>query len=167
MTRLQQEAAAARELIEQLRIIDLADDEQLVEDTIEGQTELKEIVSWALRKIAEAEALEAGAKAARDQAAARAARFEARAARFREAITEALGIVGLKRLELPEATLSVSTRAPSVIVTDATLVPAAYQRTKTVTEPDKAAIKAALEAGTYVEGATLSNPRPSLTIRRT
>ena len=155
----------ARALIEALAAIG-KDDEETVELSIASETDLKEVCSWALGKIAEAEALEDGAKAAKAAAGIRAARFAARVERLRAALAEALGIAGMRGLVLPEATLSLMQLAPSVRVTDEEAVPEAYKRQVVTTTIDKRALGAALKAGTYVPGATLSNATATLVIRR-
>jgi len=68
----------------------------------------------------------------------------------------------LRKMELPEATLSIRSVAPSVIITDEENLPdiaCKFER-----KPDKAKIKELLASG-WVAGATLSNGTKSLTIR--
>ena len=57
------------------------------------------------------------------------------------------------------------TSSKAVVVLSEGLLPAAYIRVKTTREPDKAAIKEAIEGGAEVPGATLEE-RYSATIRR-
>ena len=53
---------------------------------------------------------------------------------------------------------------PSVSITDETLIPEEYLRTKTEITPDKVAIRAAISAGGTVPGATIER-NPSLQIK--
>jgi hypothetical protein len=53
----------------------------------------------------------------------------------------------------------------SVHVTDVDALPVIMRREKTVIEPDKHALRAALEAGEEIPGAMLSNGMPVLTVK--
>jgi hypothetical protein len=69
----------------------------------------------------------------------------------------------LKKLEMPEATLSVRLGVPRVVIVDETEIPDEFCRIKK--EPDKTKIKAALSEFKPVPGATLSNAEDGLTVR--
>lgn len=165
MSALQEQAAAARELIEALREAG-RDDAETVDLSIASETDLKEVVGWALRKIAEAEALEAAAKAAAVAARGRAERFRARGERVRDATRDALEVAGLRKLELGEATISLVPSAVAVHVADEAEVPPQYWREKTERSIDKAAIAKDIKAGNAVPGCHLANARDTLAIRR-
>ena len=64
----------------------------------------------------------------------------------------------LKRAELPEATLSVRSGQPKVLIINEQEIPDEYMRIKK--EPDKTRIKAALSGNQNVPGAALSNVEP-------
>jgi hypothetical protein len=66
-----------------------------------------------------------------------------------------------------QATLSLAAGRPKVIIGDAAAdrLPDALVSTQIVRTPNKAAIRAALEAGDIVEGACLSNATPVLQVR--
>jgi len=77
-----------------------------------------------------------------------------------------------KRVEIGEGSVirgpgwSLSLRQTEAVeVSDPTAIPPAYLRTRTTTEPDKAAIKEAVEAGETIPGASLVT-RYSATIRK-
>lgn len=166
MNRLHEEALAARRLVEHLTAAGQDDDEQLVNDMIEGSTELGEVMSWALGKIDEAASLRDAATERARQCKARAERFNTRVDRMSEIVREALEIAGLKKLELAEATLSVRTSPPAVVVIEEGRIPGAYFETRTETRLNKAKLRADLLAGASVDGATLENIRNTLSIRR-
>ena len=77
------------------------------------------------------------------------------------AIYEAAGI---KKREVVEWTASIRTGTRKVVVTDAGALESRFLRHREP-EPDKTAIKAALEAGEIIDGAELSNAGPQLQVR--
>ncbi len=90
-------------------------------------------------------------------------RFERRDEAIRQLMLQMLQAANLRKLELPECTLTVRNGSPKVIVTDEAAIPETFIRIKR--EPDKAGIKTALQDGTPVPGATLSNAEENLAIR--
>jgi hypothetical protein len=96
-----------------------------------------------------------------------------RAARHAENSAKALGEMigfswalqelGIKSLESPDFTATLSPGKRPVKIVNEALLPDDLCRIKR--EPDKAKIKELLEAGTPLEGAILGNPQPVLTVR--
>lgn len=74
-----------------------------------------------------------------------------------------LEVLGLTKWKHPEFTVSVSPGRAGVVITDEAALPEEFLRV--TTSPDKAKIKAALEMGQVVLGATLQNTMPTLTVR--
>jgi hypothetical protein len=143
---------------------ELAEDERLYLDTLEGETDLYE---WARRLLDQIERDEGMAKALVQQIedrAARKGRAEERIKANRTAIMALLGCAKVDKLQLPEATLSLRRVAPKPIVTDETALP--DDLCKVVRRPDMAAIKAEVEAGRTVSGISFDNGGLSLTVRR-
>ena len=66
-------------------------------------------------------------------------------------------------MELPLGTVSLRAKPASVLILDESAIPDKYMRIKK--EPDKTAIKAALESKEEVSGALLSNGGIGLTVR--
>jgi hypothetical protein len=95
----------------------------------------------------------------------RQARFQHRADFGRVLIMRVMEAARLKKIELPEVTLSVRTGMPQLVgeVHDIDLLPPDLVRVKR--EPDRKAIRAALEAGRQVPGYLLNNGPPSLQVR--
>ncbi len=71
-----------------------------------------------------------------------------------------------KKLELAEATLSLTPVGRAVVVVNETEVPAKYWKEKTARAIDKAAVAKDLKAKVAVPGCHLSNSRDTLAIRR-
>ena len=144
---------------------DLELDEQLKLSTMEGETELCEIVSQLL---AENEDDEGDIAKIKEQIAVRReriARFERRIEARRNAIVSLMDTAMLTKLPLPEATVSVRTLHPAPKVANEEELPDDF--CKFVRKPDMEAIKAAFEAGKPLPaGVVLSNGGASLTIRR-
>ena len=88
---------------------------------------------------------------------------EARAAALGAAVHQAMRDLGLPRLKDAEFTASRRDGVLRVEVADAALLPAAYVRTRT--EPDKAALLAALKAGEAIPGAALAQGEETLAVR--
>lgn len=136
-------------------------DEQLLLDTLEGETDLFEMtrklldrIEWAEGDIEVLSAQMAARKERRDRAAKR-------IEHYRTAIMAMMEAAGLEKLPLPEATCSLRKVAPKIIVTDESLLPDDLCRI--TRKPDMAAIKAACG---LVPGTAYDNGGTSLTIRR-
>ena len=143
---------------------DIAHDERLLADMLEGETgDAMEVLHRILRASVRADALANAAHAMADDMEARADRFRARREALRGAAFAALDALGLSKLELPDMTVSVKRGQPRVVVTDEEALPEAMIRV--TRSPDKSLIGAALKAGNTVAGAELSNGLPSLQVR--
>jgi len=78
-------------------------------------------------------------------------------------LQHALHLAGLRKLEFPEATVSVTPGRQSVVIVDEGQLPDEFMKIEK--RPDKSAIKEMLERGLPVEGAALSNGAETLTVR--
>jgi hypothetical protein len=142
---------------------DLADDEVLRADMIEGSTELVEFLRRLERArqdaATHAEALTSNMKDLK----ARKYRFERREEAMRALALKLLYAAdATKPIEFPEATYSMRTVPPSVVITDENALPDAA--CKFERKPDRTAIKDMLQIGP-VEGACMSNGNKTLAIR--
>ena len=142
---------------------ELVEDEVLRLDMIEGSTDLVDFVRRLERSRQDASALTEAIAMNVDALRARAARFERREQAIRDLMFRMLELAHLKKLEMPEATVSVRVGVPKVIVTDEAALPDEFCRIKR--EPDKGKIKAALAELKPVPGAALSNAEDTLAIR--
>ena len=121
---LSKEIEAAKILLSNLS--ELADDDDLRRDAIEGETNLFEAIKEAAKRVGEDEAAAAGIDEYINSLKARKDRLTERAKTTRHAIHVAMGIASLQRLETPIATASVAKVNPSVNVTDESAIPAKY-----------------------------------------
>jgi hypothetical protein len=140
-------------------------DEETTRDTIEGETDLHGAIAGVVDLLTDTEIGIAGLKAHIETMQARLARCTRRADFLRSAVEQAMVIGEIKTIELPTGTLSLSRRAPGLIITDEARIPAEFWRPQ---DPalDKKALKEALKDKKDIPGATLSNGSLSLTIRR-
>lgn len=134
-------------------------------DTLEGETDAMEVADYlidqALSDDALADALKAQEKAMKD----RRERIEWRAAQKRKAMLDLLRAVGIKKLERPRATISQRAGSERVEIADEASVPSQLCTVKTVTSPDKNAIKARLKDGEEIPGCILTRGEDGITMR--
>ncbi len=146
---------------------ELAEDEQLLIDTIEGETEVLAIIGKLVRGIEDTKILIDGIKARKKELGEREERFDWRVESLRKFIKSLLDTAGLRKLELPTATIYTMNVPPKAIgdfdLRNNPNLPEEFIRT--YREVDKVRITAALKAGEHVDGFQLSNQEPSLVIK--
>lgn len=143
---------------------ELLDDPDTLRDTLEGITDLHDIVGWLGRRALEAEADAATTKALARTYLDRADRREKRSARLRDTALRLMQAVELKRIDRPELTITRSATPAHVLIPDPAAVPDEYCRIEK--KPMKPVIKRMLEAGEPVNWATLTEPGETLRITR-
>lgn len=141
---------------------EMDEDEVLRADSIEGETKAFEFLSRIVRLIGATQALAGGTADYIGELQERKARLERREHALRGLIFKVMNTAEIKKAELPEATISVRTGSPKVVIMNEKEIPQEFLRIKS--EPDKLKIKAALSAHEYVPGAALSNSEPTLAI---
>jgi hypothetical protein len=147
------------------RLLEVFDDidDQTLADTMEGCTDFREVVA-AMAEQAERDALMADLLKQRiKDLTARKSRYEAREETVRREIQRGMEETGVRKIELPECTLSLRSVPPSVIIIDESLLPDDF--CTIVRKPDRKSIKAALEDG-EVPGAMMSNGGTALSVRK-
>lgn len=142
---------------------ELAEDEELRADTIEGETDAYRVLGKivAIERDANSMVLAIGERA--KELAERKERYARRKDAMRALLLRLLKAAGLNKVSLPEATVSVGKGRAGVEIVDESLLPDNVVKLKR--EPDKTAIKAALDAGEDVPGAVLREGQPSVTVR--
>ncbi|MBS7545092.1 siphovirus Gp157 family protein [Ancylobacter oerskovii] len=142
---------------------ELAEDQDLLRDMVEGETEAFEILSRLVCQAGEAKALSFGVAEYIKELGERKARFDRRVDGIRALVVSVMEAAGIDKAILPEATLSIRAGNSKAVVDDASLLPDDLVRIER--KPDMAAIKAAVEVGREVAGIHISNGEPSLTVR--
>ena len=139
-------------------------DGDTLRDTLEGITDLHEMIATVIRSALVDEALQTGLRTRLQEMRRRLERLEERGAKKRQLALEAMCEVGLKKLAQPDFTASARTGMPSLIIVSESSVPEAYW----VPQPpklDRQGLLADLKRGAEVAGAQLSNPKPILAVR--
>lgn len=138
-------------------------DDQLLADSLEGETDFHRFLAAVTRRICEAEACAEGIGDLIREVKERQQRFERRSDALRDMAFKLMNAADVRKLELAQATLSIRAGQPRVIITDEARLPPDCVRIKR--EPDKIAIKEHLARGEHVDGAELSNAEPALAVR--
>jgi len=139
-------------------------DDETVRDTLEGITDLQEIIAAIIRSALIDAALQAGLHSRLDDMKQRLSRLEEREAKKRQLALEAMTEVGLTRLEQPDFTASARAGSSALLVTAEDRIPEAYW----LPQPpmlDRQAVLAELKRGIEIPGAQMSNPKPVLSVR--
>ena len=133
----------------------LAEDEDLRADMMEGSTDLHAVMERLLNEEREADELVEAAKERMDKIAARRAMLRLRQQSLRDVMMSIMQQADLRKLKLPEATISITRRGPAVQIIDEELIPEQFFRFKM--EVSKTALKEALSNGEIIPGAVLDN----------
>lgn len=142
---------------------ELDEDEDLRADMLEGSTDLHAVLTRLVAKANEAGAFVSALKGQMSQLAERKKRYERRQEAFRAMMHRLMEAARTRKMELPEATLSIRAVAPQCVITDEAAIPEDFL--KIVATPDKAAIREALKEGKTVPGAHMSNGSETLSVR--
>lgn len=151
-------------LVEWVRAWFPDEDEANLADTIEGLSMVDDAIAAVVRAALEREAMAKALGELIDGMASRKSRLLAGAQSMRAAALNAMLECDIKKLQLPDMTVSASRSGlPKVIITEAERIPEHLCRVRS--KPNKTAIGEALGAGQIVPGATLGNREPSLSVR--
>jgi hypothetical protein len=142
---------------------ELADDDQLKRHVLDNGTDFLPALKVAFEEMYEAELLSDAIKNRMGELSQRKARCDRKSDAMRSLMQKLMEHAREHKVVLTEATLSLAQRPSQIVITDETILPPEFVRTKT--EPDKTKIKSALLEGKTVEGACLSNGGISLTVR--
>ena len=137
---------------------------EVLADTLEGLTDLREMLAEIIRSALDDEALATGLSTRLSDMKSRLGRFEARAQRKRELALKAMSEAEIPKLMVADFTASLRQGAPTVDVVEEAKVPAAYWKPQPP-KLDRQGLLAALKAGTLVEGAVLQSPKLQLSVR--
>ena len=141
---------------------ELVDDEDVRLDTLEGETEIKDVLAIILEDIKEASSMQDAIALRIKDLKSRAERFVMREQGWRKLAQDLMQTANLRKVQLTEATLSIRATPPAVHIIDQTFLPEQFWRVKK--EPNLSLIKETLKAGTDVPGAALSNSPDTLAI---
>ena len=139
-------------------------DGETLADTLEGITDLHEMIAAVIRSALVDEALHAGLRLRVDDMRERLSRFELRATKKRQLALEAMTEVGLTKLQQSDFTASARAGSPALLVIAEERIPEAFWLPQSP-KLDHRAILAELKRGIEIPGAQMSNPKPVLSVR--
>ena len=139
-------------------------DEQTLADTLEGITDLGEMLAEIIRSALDDEAFAAGLSTRLSDMKARIERFETSAKRKRELALKAMSEAEIPKLTVADFTASLRQGAATLEVVEEAKIPAAYWKPQPP-KLDRQGLLAALKGGTVIEGAVLEPPRVQLSVR--
>ena len=139
-------------------------DDVTLADTLEGITDLHEIVAAVVRSALIDEAMAEGLKGHIQTLQERLQRLADRASERRRIARDAMVEVDIKKIAAPDFTISVRPGSPALVVVDEHAIPSPYWEPR---EPrlDRLGLLKDLKLGVPVSGAELSNPEPVLSVR--
>ena len=157
-------ATTYRAVRERIKTQDPELDEQTLTDTVEGLTDVHEILAAIVRAALADEALATGLKSRIAEMQERLERLQERAGKRRQVVKDTMVELDLKKLTAPDFSASVRPGMPALLVIDEAAVPSIYWEPR---EPrlDRQGLLAELRQGAEITGVTLSNPEPVLSVR--
>jgi hypothetical protein len=164
MDQLTLAATTYRAIRDRIRAQDPQIDEQTLADTVEGLTDLHEIVQAVIRAALADEALARGLKCRISDMQGRLDRLQDRASKRRQIAKDVMVELDLKKLNAPDFTASIREGIPSLMVINEDAVPSIYWQPS---EPrlKRQELAYELKQGTEIAGVALSDPEPVLSVR--
>jgi hypothetical protein len=139
-------------------------DETTLTDTLEGLTDLREILAELVRSALEDEALSLGLSMRLAEMKARAQRLGDRAEKKRALALRAMTEAEIQTLLVPDFTASLRRAAPALEVVAEEIIPDAYWKPQPA-KLDRQTLLAALKSGVQIDGAKLASPQLQLSVR--
>jgi hypothetical protein len=157
-------AITYRAIRDRLRAEDPQIDDQTLADTVEGLTDLHEILTAIIRAALTDQALATGLEDRIGEMQARRDRLQDRATKRRQIAKDVMVELDLKKLSAPDFTASVRPGIPALMVIDEAAVPSIYWEPR---EPrlNRQGLANDLKQGGEITGVALSNPEPVLSVR--
>ena len=157
-------AIAYKSIQNRIRAEDPTIDEQTLADTVEGLTDLHEVIVAVIRSSLADEALADGLRTRINEMQERIERFQDRASKRRQIAKEAMLQVELKKITAPDFTISIRLGLPALEILNETAIPSAYWQ-PAAPRLNRQALLSELKSGSDIEGVALSNPEPILSVR--
>lgn len=155
---------AYRSIRDRIRSDDPTIDEQTLADTVEGLTDLHEIVAAIIRSALTDEALAAGLKTRVGEMQERLERLQDRASKRRQIAKDVMLELDIKKITAPDFSVSIRPGLPSLQVLDEAAVPSIYWQ-PSAPRLKRQELLGELKTGAEIVGVALSNPEPVLSVR--
>ena len=133
-------------------------------DTLEGITDLHEMIGEVIRSALADQAMASGLKDRVEDMRLRLGRLDERARKKRQLALDALVDADIRKLMQPDFTVSVRAGAPALTVICEDEIPEDFW----IPQPpklDRNGVLAALKSGKMIDGAALNNPAPTISVR--
>ena len=153
-----------RSVRERIQSEDPQIDEQTLADTVEGLTDLHEIVAAIIRSALADEALATGLKSRVAEMQDRLERLQDRASKRRQIAKDVMVELDLKKITAPDFTVSIRPGTPALMVLDEAAVPSIFWQ-PSAPKLNRQGLLSELKEGAEITGVTLSNPEPVLSVR--
>jgi hypothetical protein len=157
-------AITYRTIRDRIRAEDPSIDEQTLADTVEGLTDLHEVVTAIVRSSLADEALVTGLKSRIAEMQGRLERLQDRASKRRQIAKDVMVELDLKKITAPDFTVSIRPGMPALLVLDEAAVPSIYWQ-PSAPRLNRQGLLGELKDGAEIKGVALSNPVPVLSVR--
>ncbi len=139
-------------------------DEETLTDTLEGLTNLNEMLGAVVRSHLDDVAIVESLKSRMADMQDRLSRISKRADKKRELVTSVMEQADLKKLAEADFTVSLRSSSSPLVVTEEGSIPEPFWKPESP-KLDRQGLIAALKSGEHVPGAVLGNPRMAIAIR--
>ena len=157
-------AITYRSIRDRIRGEDPNIDEQTLADTVEGLTDLHEIVTAIIRSALSDEALASASNPELAKCKNRLERLQDRASKRRQIAKDVMVELDLKKITAPDFSVSIRPGLPALMVIDEAAVPSIYWQ-PSAPRLKRQELLTELKDGSEIEGVALSNPEPVLSVR--
>lgn len=157
-------AIAYRTIRDRIKAQDPQIDDQTLADTVEGLTDVHEILAAIVRAALADEALATGLKSRIAEMQDRLARLQDCAVKRRQIAKDVMVELEIKKITAPDFTVSVRPGTPALLVLDETAVPSIYWQPMPP-RLNRQGLLNELKEGTDIKGVALSDPEPVLSVR--
>jgi hypothetical protein len=157
-------AISYRAIRDRIRAEDPTIDEKTLADSVEGLTDLHEIVTAIIRSALTDEALASGLKFRIAEMQDRLERLQDRASKRRQIARDVMVELDLKKITAPDFSVSIRPGVPALMVIDEAAVPSIYWQ-PSAPRLKRQELLTELKDGAEIGGVTLSNPEPVLSVR--
>jgi len=164
MDRMKVASASYRFIRDRIRAEDPQIEERVLADTVEGLTDVHEVIAAIVRAALADEALATGLKSRAAEMEDRLDRLQNRAAKRRQIVKEVMVELDIKKITAPDFTVSIRPGMPALLVLDETVVPSIYWQ-PSAPRLDRQGLLSELKGGAEIDGVSLSDPEPVLSVR--
>ena len=140
------------------------EDEETLADTLEGMTDLTDMLTKIIRSSLDDKALVTALKQREADMKERRERFETRAQKKRDLVWSTMERAEIKKIAAPDFTANLRASQPNMVVVMESEIPKHYWISQ---DPklDRKKMRDALKIGNEIPGVTLTNAPPTLSVR--